>query len=154
MSENIDGLVETSNNLANISLIEGKLKIQCLTRSSSENSKDKLSKIISNIFENIGCDSKFSGGYPGWEPNLNSATLKGVKDSYITLFSSEPKVNVIHAGLECGIIGSHYPEMDMISFGPTILGAHSPDEKASISSTQKFWRFFREILSNIPEKVN
>ena len=154
MSENIDGLVETSNNLANIRLIEGKLKIQCLTRSSSENSKDKLSKIISNIFENIGCDSKFSGGYPGWEPNLNSATLKEVKDSYITLFSSEPKVNVIHAGLECGIIGSHYPEMDMISFGPTILGAHSPDEKASISSTQKFWRFFREILSNIPEKVN
>ena len=154
MSENIDGLVETSNNLANIRLIEGKLKIQCLTRSSSENSKDKLSKIISNIFENIGCDCKFSGGYPGWEPNLNSATLKELKDSYITLFSSEPKVNVIHAGLECGIIGSHYPEMDMISFGPTILGAHSPDEKASISSTQKFWRFFREILSNIPEKVN
>ena len=154
MSENIEGLVETSNNLANIRLIEGKLKIQCLTRSSSENSKDKLSKIISNIFENIGCDSKFSGGYPGWEPNLNSATLKEVKDSYITLFSSEPKVNVIHAGLECGIIGSHYPEMGMISFGPTILGAHSPDEKASISSTQKFWRFFREILSNIPEKVN
>ena len=113
-----------------------------------------MNKIISNIFENIGCDSEFSGGYPGWEPNLNSATLKEVKDSYITLFSSEPKVNVIHAGLECGIIGSHYPEMDMISFGPTILGAHSPDEKASISSTQKFWRFFREILSNIPEKVN
>ena len=154
MSENIDGLVETSNNLANIKLIEGKLKIQCLTRSSSENSKDKLSKIISKIFENIGCDCKFSGGYPGWEPNLNSVTLKEVKHSYVKLFSSEPKVNVIHAGLECGIIGSHYPEMDMISFGPTILGAHSPDEKASISSTQKFWRFFREILSNIPEKVN
>ena len=152
MSENIEGLVETSNNLANIRLIEGKLKIQCLTRSSSENSKDKLSKIISNIFENIGCDSKFSGGYPGWEPNMNSATLKKVKNSYIKLFSSEPKVNVIHAGLECGIIGSHYPEMDMISFGPTILGAHSPDEKASISSTQKFWKFFKEVLRNIPQK--
>ena len=86
MSENIDGLVETSNNLANIRLIEGKLKIQCLTRSSSENSKDKLSKIISNIFENIGCDSKFSGGYPGWEPNMNSATLKKVKNSYKNYF--------------------------------------------------------------------
>ena len=152
MSKSIDGLVETSNNLANIRLIEGKLKIQCLTRSSSENSKDKLSKIISNIFENIGCDSKFSGGYPGWEPNMNSATLKKVKNSYRKLFSSEPKVNVIHAGLECGIIGSHYPEMDMISFGPTILGAHSPDEKASISSTQKFWKFFKEVLANIPQK--
>ena len=64
------------------------------------------------------------------------------------------KINVIHAGLECGIIGSHYPKMDMISFGPTILGAHSPDEKASISSTQKFWKFFKEIINNIPEKTN
>ena len=75
-------------------------------------------------------------------------------DSYEKLFSENPKVNVIHAGLECGIIGSHYPDLEMISFGPTILGAHSPDEKASISSTDKFWRFFKEILSNIPEKTN
>ena len=154
MSKSIDGLVETSNNLANIKLIEGELKIMCLTRSSSEDSKAKLSKVISNIFEDISCDCTFSGGYPGWEPNINSKTLKEVKNSYIKLFSSEPKVNVIHAGLECGIIGSHYPDMDMISFGPTILGAHSPDEKASISSTQKFWRFFTEILANIPQKVD
>ena len=154
MSKSIDGLVETSNNLANIKLIEGELKIMCLTRSSSEDSKGKLSKVISNIFEHISCDCTFSGGYPGWEPNINSKTLKEVKNSYIKLFSSEPKVNVIHAGLECGIIGSHYPDMDMISFGPTILGAHSPDEKASISSTQKFWRFFTEILANIPQKVD
>ena len=154
MSKTIDGLVETSNNLANIKLIEGELKIMCLTRSSNEYSKVKLSKFISNIFKDISCDCIFSGGYPGWEPNINSKTLKEVKNSYIKLFSSEPKVNVIHAGLECGIIGSHYPEMDMISFGPTILGAHSPDEKASISSTQKFWRFFTEILANIPQKVD
>ena len=154
MSKTIDGLVETSNNLANIKLIEGELKIMCLTRSSSEDSKAKLSKVISNIFEDISCDCTYSGGYPGWEPNINSKTLKEVKNSYIKLFSSEPKVNVIHAGLECGIIGSHYPEMDMISFGPTILGAHSPDEKASISSTQKFWSFFTEVLANIPQKVD
>ena len=154
MSKSIDGLVETSNNLANIKLIEGELKIMCLTRSSSEDSKAKLSKVISNIFEDISCDCTFSGGYPGWEPNINSKTLKEVKNSYIKLFSSEPKVNVIHAGVECGIIGSHYPDMDMISFGPTILGAHSPDEKASISSTQKFWRFFTKILANIPQKVD
>ncbi len=152
MSKSIDGLVETSNNLANIKLIGGELKTMCLTRSSSEDSKAKLSKIISNIFKDISCDCTFSGGYPGWEPNLKSKTLKEVKNSYIKLFYSEPKVNVIHAGLECGIIGSHYPDMDMISFGPTILGAHSPDEKASISSTQKFWRFFTEILANIPQK--
>ncbi len=153
MSKSIEGLVETSNNLANIKLVKGELKIMCLTRSSSEESKNKLSKIISNIFENISCSCTFSGGYPGWEPNINSKTLREVKNSYIKLFSSEPKVNVIHAGLECGIIGSHYPEMDMISFGPTILGAHSPDEKASISSTQKFWTFFTEVLANIPRKL-
>ena len=153
MSKSIEGLVETSNNLANIKLVNGELKIMCLTRSSSEESKNKLSKIISNIFENISCSCMFSGGYPGWEPNINSKTLREVKNSYIKLFSSEPKVNVIHAGLECGIIGSHYPEMDMISFGPTILGAHSPDEKASISSTQKFWTFFTEVLANIPRKL-
>tara|TARA_Y100001968_G_scaffold24871_1_gene19485 strand:+ start:241 stop:1707 length:1467 start_codon:yes stop_codon:yes gene_type:complete len=153
MSKSIEGLVETSNNLANIKLVNGELKIMCLTRSSSEESKNKLSKIISNIFENISCSCTFSGGYPGWEPNINSKTLREVKNSYIKLFSSEPKVNVIHAGLECGIIGSHYPEMDMISFGPTILGAHSPDEKASISSTQKFWTFFTEVLANIPRKL-
>ena len=152
MSKSIDNLVETSNNLANIKLNDGKLKIQCLTRSSSEQSKEKLSKKISKIFENINCECVFSGGYPGWEPNINSLTLKEAKESYYKLFLSEPKVNIIHAGLECGIIGSHYPKMDMISFGPTILAAHSPDEKASISSTKKFWNFFKEILSNIPEK--
>ena len=152
MSKSIDNLVETSNNLANIKLNDGKLKIQCLTRSSSEDSKEKLSKIISKIFENINCQCIFSGGYPGWEPNINSLTLKEAKRSYLNLFSSDPKVNVIHAGLECGIIGSHYPKMDMISFGPTILGAHSPDEKASISSTKKFWNFFKEVLANIPER--
>jgi len=152
MSKSIENLVETSNNLANIKLNDGNLKIQCLTRSSSEDSKEKLSKIISKIFENINCQCIFSGGYPGWEPNINSLTLKEAKRSYLNLFSSDPKVNVIHAGLECGIIGSHYPKMDMISFGPTILGAHSPDEKASISSTKKFWNFFKEVLANIPER--
>ena len=154
MSKSIDALVETSNNLANIKLLDGNLKVQCLTRSSSEDSKSKLSEIISQIFNKISCKCTFSGGYPGWEPNVNSITLKEAKKSYIKLFKSEPKVNVIHAGLECGIIGSHYPKMDMISFGPTILGAHSPDEKASISSTEKFWHFFQEILKNIPQKTS
>ena len=154
MSKSIDGLVETSNNLANIKLKDSELRIQCLTRSSSEKSKETLSIIISDIFKNIDCECLFSGGYQGWEPNMKSKTLEKAIDSYEKLFSENPKVNVIHAGLECGIIGSHYPEMEMISFGPTILGAHSPDEKASISSTDKFWRFFKEILSNIPEKTN
>ena len=151
MSNSIDSLVETSNNLANIQFNNSELLLTCLTRSSVEISKMDLSKEISNIFTTIGYKCSFSGGYPGWEPNFNSETLKNAISSYTRLFKNKPKVNVIHAGLECGIIGSHYPNMEMISFGPTILGAHSPDERASIKSTQKFWIFFKEVLKNIPK---
>ena len=151
MSNSIDGLVETSNNLANIQFKNSELLLTCLTRSSVESSKMELSEKISNIFTKIGYKCSLSGGYPGWEPNVNSETLKNAISSYKRLFTNKPKVNVIHAGLECGIIGSHYPNMEMISFGPTILGAHSPDERASVNSTQKFWIFFKEILKNIPK---
>ena len=151
MSNSIDGLVETSNNLANIQFKNSELLLTCLTRSSVEISKMELSAKISNIFTKIGYKCSLSGGYPGWEPNVNSETLKNAISSYTRLFTNKPKVNVIHAGLECGIIGSHYPNMEMISFGPTILGAHSPDERASVKSTQKFWIFFKEILKNIPK---
>ena len=151
MSNSIDGLVETSNNLANIQFKNSELLLTCLTRSSVEISKMELSDKISNIFTKIGYKCNLSGGYPGWEPNVNSETLKNAISSYTRLFTNKPKVNVIHAGLECGIIGSHYPNMEMISFGPTILGAHSPDERASVKSTQKFWIFFKEILKNIPK---
>jgi dipeptidase D len=95
---------------------------------------------------------KFSGNYPGWQPNPNSKILKVLVDVYKKLNNSEPNIAACHAGLECGIIGSHYPKLDMISFGPTIRGAHSPDERASISSTKKFWKFLIEILKNIPNK--
>ena len=151
MSNSIDGLVETSNNLANIQFKNSELLLTCLTRSSVEISKMELSDKISSIFTKIGYKCSLSGGYPGWEPNVNSETLKNAISSYTRLFTNKPKVNVIHAGLECGIIGSHYPDMEMISFGPTILGAHSPDERASVKSTQKFWIFFKEILKNIPK---
>ena len=152
MSKTIDNLVETSNNLASILVKDGSIEIKCLTRSSVENSKKELSDLISNIFKDKGFEIKLSGGYPGWEPNMNSEILSVAVNCYEKLNSESPKVNVIHAGLECGIIGSHYPKMEMISFGPTILGAHSPDEKASISSTKKFWKFFIEILKNIQKK--
>jgi len=152
MSRTIDNLVETSNNLANIVVRDGSISIKCLTRSSVENSKSELSNLISNIFKNKGFEVKLSGGYPGWEPNMNSDILSVAINCYKKLNNESPKVNVIHAGLECGIIGSHYPNMEMISFGPTILGAHSPDEKASISSTKKFWGFLIEILKNIPKR--
>jgi len=152
MSKTIENLVETSNNLASIVVSGGTIIIKCLTRSSVENSKNELSNLISNIFKNQGFKVELSGGYPGWEPNVNSGILSVAVNCYKEINNESPKVNVIHAGLECGIIGSHYPNMEMISFGPTILGAHSPDEKASISSTRKFWNFLIEILKNIPKK--
>ena len=152
MSKTIDNLVETSNNLASILVRDGSILIKCLARSSVENSKSELSSLISNIFKNKDFEVKLSGGYPGWEPNMNSEILSIAVNCYKKLYNESPKVNVIHAGLECGIIGSHYPNMEMISFGPTILGAHSPDEKASISSTKKFWSFLIEILKNIPKR--
>ena len=150
MSKDIEGLVETSNNLANIKLIDGRLIIKCLTRSSVESSKLELKNIIASIFKEYSIN--FSGDYPGWQPNPNSQILKVLVDVYEKLNNSKPNVAACHAGLECGIIGSHYPGLDMISFGPTIRGAHSPDERASISSTKKFWDFLIEILKNIPNK--
>ena len=98
-----------------------------------------------------GCEISFSGNYPGWLPNINSEILNLMVSTYERLFESKPHVAACHAGLECGILGEHFPGMDMISFGPNILGAHSPDEKAQISSTQKFWKLLKEVLKNIPE---
>ena len=152
MSDNIPGLVETSNNLANISLNDGNLNINCLTRSSDESSKEELKNIIKSLFINKGYTVDLSGDYPGWQPNMSSEILAKLVKVYKDLNSTEPNVAACHAGLECGIIGSHYPKLDMISFGPTIRGAHSPDERASIKSTIKFWRFLKEVLLNIPLK--
>jgi dipeptidase D len=152
MSDNIPGLVETSNNLANISLKDGNLNIKCLTRSSDEDSKEELKNIIKFLFINKRYDVNFSGDYPGWQPDMNSEILDKLVKVYKDLNNTEPNVAACHAGLECGIIGSHYPELDMISFGPTIRGAHSPDERASIKSTIKFWKFLKEVLLNIPLK--
>ena len=152
MSDNIAGLVETSNNLANIQLKQGELMIKCLTRSSDEPSKEELKNIIKSLFVKHNYSVKFSGDYPGWQPNMDSEILTKLIEVYKKLNNSEPNVAACHAGLECGIIGSHYPKLDMISFGPTIRGAHSPDERASIKSTIKFWNFLKEVLINIPFK--
>ncbi len=153
MSPDIEGLVETSNNLARVLLLEGKLMVHCLTRSSVESSRDDLANVLRAAFEIADCDVVFSGGYPGWKPNTNSDILRVLVQLYKRLNNGEEaKVAAIHAGLECGILGERNPGMDMVSFGPTIKGAHSPDERASISSVQKYWTFFKEVLSNIPSK--
>ena len=154
MSPDIEGLVETSNNVARVLLQEGSLSIHCLTRSSVETSRDDLANILKATFETAGCEVVFSGGYPGWKPNMDSAILKVLVDLYPKLNGGEAaKVVAIHAGLECGILGERNPGMDMVSFGPTIKGAHSPDERASISSAQKYWEFFKEILLHIPSRI-
>ena len=93
-----------------------------------------------------------SGSYPGWKPNVTSSILKTLTETYENLFNEKANVVACHAGLECGILGTNYPDMDMISFGPTIQGAHSPDERANIKSSQKFWKFLLTILENIPLK--
>ena len=152
MSADIPELVETSNNIARVEVKDGNIKIGCLTRSSVESSKWDLANTLRATFELAGCSVEFGGDYPGWTPNMDSKILKVMSNLYEELFDSKPHVAACHAGLECGILGTNYPNMDMISFGPTILGAHSPDERASISSTQKYWKFVLEILKHIPKK--
>ncbi|WP_191859118.1 aminoacyl-histidine dipeptidase [Hanstruepera ponticola] len=152
MSADIPDLVETSNNIAKVSINNGEIKIECLTRSSVESSKWDLANMLRATFELTGCEVEFSGDYPGWKPNMDSKILKVLERIYVEMNNEKPHVAACHAGLECGILGQNYPEMDMISFGPNIKGAHSPDERAQISSTQKYWKFVLEILKQIPKK--
>ena len=152
MSAAMDDLVETSNNIARVIVKNGLLEIMCLTRSSVNSAKLDLATSLKCAFELAGCEVTLSGDYPGWNPNPNSAILKVLENKYKAVFGDSANVVACHAGLECGILGKNYPEMDMISFGPTIKGAHSPDERVSIPSVQKFWKFLLEILKDIPLK--
>ncbi|WP_018675905.1 aminoacyl-histidine dipeptidase [Riemerella columbina] len=153
MSPDVEGLVEASNNVARVELKEGQFQALNLTRSSVESSKFNVANQLKAVFELAGMSVEFSGSYPGWKPKPGAEIIKVMEKLYEKEFNSKPHVVACHAGLECGIIGSNYPKMEMVSFGPTIKGAHSPDERASISSTQKFWKFLKEILANIPERT-
>ena len=152
MSPDVVGLVETSNNVARVEVIEGKIKVLCLTRSSVESNKMALAETLKSSFELAEYDVKFSGSYPGWKANPHSEILELMKSIYVKQNGEEPKVVACHAGLECGIIGTNYPGLDMISFGPNISGAHSPDEKVEIISVQKYWKYLLEVLKEIPKK--
>ena len=152
MSHDMKDLVETSNNVARVIIKDENIKILCLTRSSVESSKFDLANALRATFEMAGYSVTLSGSYPGWKPNVSSAVLKLLSETYEKMFNEKPDVVACHAGLECGILGTNYPDMDMISFGPTIQGAHSPDEKANIKSSQKFWKFLLTVLENIPLK--
>lgn len=152
MSLALPGLVQTSNNLARVVSDGKQVKIQCLLRSSVRSEKEALAEMIASVFELAGCDVEISGSYDGWNPNMESPILKAMVASYKSLYGSEPAVTAIHAGLECGVIGSNYPKMDMISFGPTICYPHSPDEKVNIASVEKFYDFLLNTLKNTPKR--
>ncbi|MFP3598883.1 aminoacyl-histidine dipeptidase [Chryseobacterium sp. SIMBA_029] len=152
MSPDVKDLVESSNNVARVELKGGSLKILNLSRSSVDSSKDSVSEQLKSVSELAGMNVEFSGSYPGWKPKPGSEIVQLMEKLYIDKFKEKPQVVACHAGLECGIIGANYPAMEMVSFGPTIRGAHSPEEKANIPSAQKFWSFLKDILANIPEK--
>jgi len=152
MSATIPDLVETSNNIARVEVSDGAILINCLTRSSVDSVKMDLANALKSTFELARCDVRFGGEYPGWTPDPKSEILKVLKKKYKSLFKDEPRVIACHAGLECGILGQNYPSMDMVSFGPTIRGAHSPDERVNIDSVQKFWKFLLAVLEDAPKK--
>ena len=152
MIPTIPDTVETSSNLAIVTIGGGKAEIKILTRSSRDSMKDYLNTSLESCFSMAGMEVTRTGGYSGWEPNVDSPILKAMKESYKAQFGKEPEVKVIHAGLECGIIGAVVPGLDMISFGPTLRSPHSPDERCYIPSVAKFYDFVVATLGNTPVK--
>lgn len=152
MSPDIEGLVETSSSLARVIISDGSFVTQSLQRSSVESTKDDVANTIRASFEAMGCGVVQNGDYPGWQPNKDSAILEIMTKLYRERYNEEPKVAACHAGLECGILMKHLPNVDMISFGPNIRAAHSPDEKCQISSVQKYWEYLLAALKEIPKK--
>ncbi len=151
MSTSMPGVVETSNNLSIVRIGSGKFEAYCLCRSSVESAKEATAWKIAAGFQLAGCEVELSGSYPGWKPDMDSAILATMKDTYKKLYGKVPEIKAIHAGLECGIIMGVYPKLDSISFGPTIRHPHSPDEKVEIETVGKFWDFLAATLKNAPK---
>lgn len=149
MSAELPGLVETSTNLASVKMDDKQINISTSQRSSVESSKQDMIDMLDAVFQPLGATTRHNDGYPGWKPNVNSPILKIAVETYKSLYNKEPRWLAIHAGLECGLIGEKYPAMDMISFGPTLRGVHSPAEKLEIASVVKFWDFLAGILKNV-----
>jgi dipeptidase D len=153
MSRTMKGLVETSTNLASVKFeTKNEIKITTSQRSSLESSKNNIANAVRSVFNMVNAKVEHVNGYPGWNPNMKSEILQITKKSYKELFGTSAKVKAIHAGLECGLFLSKYKDLDIISFGPTIRGAHSPDERVDISSTKKFWDLLIKVLNKIPEE--
>lgn len=152
MSQDMEGLVETSSNLASIKMRDGQLVVVTSQRSSILSSRKDMSQTVRSAFQLGGASVTTGDGYPGWKPNPSSEILKIAVESYKNLFGVEPKIKAIHAGLECGLFLEKYPSLDMVSFGPTLRGVHSPDERMLIPTVDKFWRHLLEVLKNVPSK--
>ncbi len=152
MSVDIDGLVETSNNVAIVTSKENDVQIDCMVRSSVDSARDELVAQLTAVFEMAGAECRFFGAYPGWKPNPKSAVLEIMKSTGEKLFGKTPLIQAIHAGLECGLFAGAYPHWDMISFGPTICFPHSPDEKVKIDTVAPFYQWLLLALENIPTR--
>ena len=152
-SFDIPGLVETSTNLASVKMTDGNtITITTSQRSSTASAKDNTVNKVRSVFQLAGAEVQSTDGYPGWKPNPQSPVLKASEQVFEKLFGEKPKIISIHAGLECGLFLERNPKLDMISCGPTILGAHSPEERLEISTVEKWWRFLTELLKSIPDK--
>jgi dipeptidase D len=150
MSTRMEGMVETSTNLASVKFTgDNKIVVTTSQRSELESRKLMAASMVESVFTLAGAQVEHSDGYPGWAPNPDSAVLKTVVESYERLFGNQPVVRSIHAGLECGLFLEKYPQLDMVSFGPTIRGAHSPDERLNIETTQKFWKHLVDVLESL-----
>lgn len=150
MSTRMEGMVETSTNLASVKFAgDNKIVVTTSQRSELESRKLMAASMVESVFAIAGAQVEHSDGYPGWAPNPDSAVLKTVVESYERLFGNKPVVRSIHAGLECGLFLEKYPKLDMVSFGPTIKGAHSPDERLDIETTQKFWKHLVDVLESL-----
>ena len=152
MSQDMEGLVETSSNLASIHLEGEEVVVNSSQRSSMPSNIPNMARIVRCALELGGARCVTNEGYPGWKMNPKSEIVNIARESYVRLFGKEPKVKAIHAGLECGLFSEKYPHLDMVSFGPTLRGVHSPDEKLLIPTVQMVWNHLLDILKNIPQK--
>ncbi len=150
MSESVDGVVETSNNCAVIRVGQGKVMVHCFARSLVDSATSEMGERLAAVMRLSGAEVRLEGQFPGWQPNMASPILASMSDTYKDLYGKTPEVKVIHAGLECGLLGSIYPEWDMLSIGPTICFPHSPDEKVHIGSVEKFWNLLSAALARVP----
>ena len=149
MTPTLNNLVQSSNNIGKINIGNGQFQISCLTRSFIESERTDVVNVIKNCFSNIKAKITEVGPFPGWNPAPNTQTVSSMKKVYANLFGQAPEIFAIHAGLECGILSETYPQLEIVSFGPNVKGAHSPEEALQISSTQKFWKYLTTVLKEL-----